>query len=388
MRIHRISCRISRKLFPRFDNHALQVSGKAAANHLLIKTVFINNGMIDPLRMELNSEGEEALYQISHRMWHPVAFEDDVTETPFSFQLLDEMCVAVKLGGQISVFQDLCIHRGTALSLGRVIGDELQCAYHGWRFSAGGACTLIPSRPNRSIPPKAQIRKYSSILCGGLLWVCLRDHVIFPPPVFREWNNPNYRIVRVPTYVWHSSAARRIENFVDFSHFPFVHAGILGLPNKAEIPDHDVIRNNHCLIFELGIEEPTNELKGDQALGVVVKRQPSKYTISMPYSVELNQPLGDHDHFVLFMASSPISRKVTRTFCYCARNYDVGSENDEKFVEFQNVILEQDRVVVESQRPAELPIDLSEELHTKGVDLVSIEYRKWLQELAHLQSAT
>ena len=88
------------------------------------------------------------------------------------------------------------------------------------------------------------------------------------------------------------------------------------------------------------------------------------------------------------MASSPISRKVTRTFCYCARNYDVGSENDEKFVEFQNVILEQDRVVVESQRPAELPIDLSEELHTKGVDLVSIEYRKWLQELAHLQSAT
>jgi len=61
--------------------------------------------MIDRLRMELNSDGEEALYQISHRMWHPVAFEDDITETPFSFQLLDEMCVAVKLGGQISYFK-------------------------------------------------------------------------------------------------------------------------------------------------------------------------------------------------------------------------------------------------------------------------------------------
>jgi vanillate O-demethylase monooxygenase subunit len=43
--------------------------------------------------------------------------------------------------------------------------------------------------------------------------------------------------------------------------------------------------------------------------------------------------------------------------------------------------LEQDRVVVESQRPEELPIDLSEELHIKGVDQASIEYRRWLLEL-------
>jgi vanillate O-demethylase monooxygenase subunit len=44
--------------------------------------------------------------------------------------------------------------------------------------------------------------------------------------------------------------------------------------------------------------------------------------------------------------------------------------------------LEQDRVVVESQRPEELPIDLASELHIKGVDRVSIEYRRWLIELA------
>jgi vanillate O-demethylase monooxygenase subunit len=39
-------------------------------------------------------------------------------------------------------------------------------------------------------------------------------------------------------------------------------------------------------------------------------------------------------------------------------------------------------VVVESQRPEELPIDLSEELHIKGVDRVSIDYRRWLGEIA------
>ena len=46
------------------------------------------------------------------------------------------------------------------------------------------------------------------------------------------------------------------------------------------------------------------------------------------------------------------------------------------------MILEQDRVVVESQRPEELPIDLSLELHIKGVDRVSIDYRRWLGEIA------
>jgi vanillate O-demethylase monooxygenase subunit len=39
-------------------------------------------------------------------------------------------------------------------------------------------------------------------------------------------------------------------------------------------------------------------------------------------------------------------------------------------------------VVVESQRPEELPIDLTQELHIRGVDRVSIDYRRWLGEIA------
>lgn len=331
----------------------------------------------------LNESGEEALYQQSHRMWHPVAFSDDITNTPFRFQLLDRPLIAVRLGGKVSVFKDLCIHRGSALSLGKVIGEEIQCAYHGWRFDGEGQCTFIPSRPSGSIPKKARIEKYQAVEKGGMLWVCLSEDPLFPIPTFNEWADPSYRVVRIPLYDWNTSAARRIENFVDFSHFPFVHPGILGLEDKAEIPDHEVFRNESSIVFELGIEEPTNELKGDAQLDVVVQRKPSKYTISMPYTVELNQPLEEDNHFVLFMASSPMSRKQTRTFCFCARNYDLDPSRDQSYIDFQNLILEQDRVVVESQRPEELPIDLSQELHIKGVDKVSIDYRKWLEELAY-----
>ena len=38
--------------------------------------------------------------------------------------------------------------------------------------------------------------------------------------------------------------------------------------------------------------------------------------------------------------------------------------------------------MVESQRPEELPIDLTQELHIRGVDRVSIDYRRWLGEIA------
>jgi hypothetical protein len=46
------------------------------------------------------------------------------------------------------------------------------------------------------------------------------------------------------------------------------------------------------------------------------------------------------------------------------------------------LILDQDRPIAESQRPEELPVDLSEELHIAGPDRASISYRRRLAELA------
>jgi vanillate O-demethylase monooxygenase subunit len=319
-------------------------------------------------------------------MWHPVAYADDVTDAPMAVRLLDEPLAIVRLQGEVVAFKDLCIHRGTALSLGTVKNGQLECAYHGWRFDSSGACVRIPSRPEGSIPNKARVEKYACEEAAGLVWVCLEPPALFPLPEYRVWGDPDYRTVRIPLYDWNSSAARRVENFIDFSHFPFVHAGVLGNPDKPEIPDHPVTRSDHTISFQLGVEEVPNALKGDSVnedfSANPIQRQPSTYTISMPYSVELDQPLEDGHHFLLFMASCPVGRKETRTFSWCSRNYDLDPATDEEFVEFQRVILEQDRVVVESQRPEELPIDLSEELHIKGVDQVSIDYRRWLLELA------
>jgi vanillate O-demethylase monooxygenase subunit len=88
--------------------------------------------------------------------------------------------------------------------------------------------------------------------------------------------------------------------------------------------------------------------------------------------------------WVVYIAVSPIGPRLCRTFTFMARNYDF-DEGEEKYIQFQLEIAEQDRVVTESQKPEELPIDLSAELHIRGVDMVSLEYRKWLVELMDYQ---
>ena len=335
--------------------------------------------------------GEARLYRALRRFWHPVLWADELADRPVAARLLDEPIVLVRLAGEVRAFRDLCVHRGTALSLGWVDDGCLVCPYHGWTYDPSGICTRIPASHGTNIPAKARILRYAAVEHAGLVWVCLEGGADpeapaagFPLPDFPEWGDPDYRLIKIPQYDWHCSAARRVENFVDFSHFAWVHEGILGDRSNPEIPDHEVYRTDSTLWFRLGIEEPATALKGDTDSDgrEKIQREPSHYTLSMPFTVRLDQPLPDDRHFVLFVASCPISAKETRNFTWNARNYDLEPERDQAFVDFQQLILEQDRVVVESQRPEELPIDLSEELHIKGVDRVSIDYRRWLGEIA------
>jgi hypothetical protein len=51
------------------------------------------------------------------------------------------------------------------------------------------------------------------------------------------------------------------------------------------------------------------------------------------------------------------------------------------YFETMETVYRQDFVIVENQRPEELPLDLSEELHLKGPDAVALEYRKMMREI-------
>ena len=120
------------------------------------------------------------------------------------------------------------------------------------------------------------------------------------------------------------------------------------------------------------MEEPPS-IKTGQPLSVHVT-----WRLFMPFSILWNQELLDGRHFGGFITCTPTGRKLTRTFTHRHLNYDVA---DDELIGLESVITEADRVIAESQRPEELPVDLTAELHIRGADRISIEYRKWLVEI-------
>lgn len=171
-----------------------------------------------------------------------------------------------------------------------------------------------------------------------------------------------------------AAAPRVIENFLDVSHLMYVHEGMLGDSEYSEINDYRVHEVDGTLRTDvIEVYQPDPDGRG---IGVV-----SLYTYEVyhPVSVSLSKGTAGTEHiFYLYLLVLPKNEASSVAFMLMERNYAL-DEPDERFVAFQDVLLEQDRLIVESQKPELLPLDLQAELHLK-CDRLSIAYRRMLQE--------
>jgi phenylpropionate dioxygenase-like ring-hydroxylating dioxygenase large terminal subunit len=328
----------------------------------------------------LTAAGEARLYRAMRYFWHPVLWSSELTDRPKRVVLLGEQLVVARLGSKVVCFPDLCVHRGTALSLGRIEDEQLRCAYHGWTYGADGRCTSIPARHGTNIPTRARLLPHLVAERYGMIWVCLEKEPYFPLPEFPHMDDPRFRFVEVPAYQWKCSAARRIENYVDFSHFAWVHPGILGDPDHPEVADHEVWREGGELRFGYTGFEGKTAVDPDE---VSEHADVLTYRLFLPFTVLLDHHMKSVDkHYILFFSVSPVAPDAAKGFTYMGRDCSFDEKTDQEMLEFNDLVIEQDRRVVESQRPEELPYDLSAELHIKGVDQVSLDYRRWLVAIA------
>jgi hypothetical protein len=81
---------------------------------------------------------------------------------------------------------------------------------------------------------------------------------------------------------------------------------------------------------------------------------------------------------VYFFASQPVDRERCAGYVIIARDYDY-EQPASVLQDFEDTIFNQDRVVVESQRPERVPFDLAAEMHLK-FDAVAIAYRRAKRE--------
>ena len=321
---------------------------------------------------------------IERKLWHPVLACADLPSAPIPASLLgQEVVIWRDAQGKSHAWADRCPHRGAKFSLGRIVGDRLECGYHGWQFAPSGQCTLVPALPTFSPPASHCATVFDVQEVYGLIWVRLEksESVI---PAFAAESDARLRKVNCGPYLVQTSAPRLVENFLDMSHFGFVHEGWLGDREHVAMPDYDLQKTaTGILATNCQAWQPKSNLHSTAGSTVAYT-----YEVNAPYTCILTKApdpstLGAHitdkDNFresiALFVC--PITPELSRVWIRMAMT-DFDSP-DSALQSFQNTIFGQDQPVLESQSPKRLPLDLRAELHTVA-DKASSAYRRYLAD--------
>lgn len=294
-----------------------------------------------------------------------------------------------RLEEEILVLPDTCRHFQAQLSLGKIVrvGERmaLQCAYHGWTFGAGGQCVRIPQLPStRKIPLAANLPALRVEERYGLIWVCLATAPKYPIPDFPEYDDSAFRKITLegqePT---RTSATRMIMGTLDDTHFPWVHEGILGDPDRPEPPHHRVWRAGNELIVEYEADQPASLISTAVTSEAPPPTVKVVYTdhVGMPNVIRLVKDM-DAGRYVIWLSTCPVDFKTTQNFWVFARNYDLEPARDAEYRAMSAHVRLQDKPIIESQRPWLIPPFWTHiEMPMGPGDLPLIEYQRWLQEL-------
>lgn len=308
--------------------------------------------------------------------WLPLAAADEPAEGRcLQVRHFDQVLVLWRGAHGPVAFDDRCPHRGASLSLGRVHGDELECPYHGWRFAPDGRCVAIPATPSFQPPAGHAARAWQTVERHGLVWVApvsAGDAEPFAPPPLAEL--PPRRVLCGPFDVA-TSAPRVVENFLDTAHFGIVHEGGLGERDHLEVPDYEVRAD---ALGRPGVPHYRAWQPQASSAATCGAWIDYRYQLLSPLSALLHKQSaqGDTDEaYVLW--TCPTGRESCRAwFTICTTDTQT---DDETLRSFQQRIFAQDRPVVESQRPRELPL-AGGEVHG-AADRFSAAYRRWLRAI-------
>lgn len=132
-----------------------------------------------PVSKAISAEGDDGLFRQS---WYPVCLSSEVAQgTVIGRGFLDGR-IAIFRGedGVACVTSAYCPHVGADLSVGRVVGNRVQCAFHQWEYDVQGRCvkTGIGDPP----PRNAVLFVFPSVERWGIIWAFNGERPLFELP--------------------------------------------------------------------------------------------------------------------------------------------------------------------------------------------------------------
>jgi phenylpropionate dioxygenase-like ring-hydroxylating dioxygenase large terminal subunit len=322
------------------------------------------------------------------RWWHPVARSSELGDQPIRVLLIGTAWAVARTDAGLLAVVDRCPHRRAPLSAGQVIGDQLQCAYHGWRFGADGRCGLIPALgPDGKIPASAGVRAAWGVTERyGLIWIAPEEPVA-PMIELPDWDDPERSRVDMEVFSGRYGAALLIDNQIDMGHFPFLHAATFGTPAGEVLPPIEIEREPWS--FTARARVPITAAN-DPA--VAAGERPAQqyrdmtYRYQAPFSLELrlDYPVMGGSTLISFFAQPEAE---DRCRFYATLSFDQPGGFDElalaERVKFEYQVVAEDMDLQIRFDDLSLPLGPGAEAHTRA-DKPSIEYRRILRDLLAL----
>lgn len=160
--------------------------------------------------------------------WYVIAWSEEVNRRPLHRTVLGEDVVLYRRqDGTPVALADRCAHRAYPLSAGHLVGDNLQCGYHGFEFDSTGVCVRVPAQER--IPPRARVRVYPLVEAHRWIWIWMGDpdKASTPVPDTHWMTDPAWDRV-THTRMIQCGADLLHDNLLDLTHEAFLHQSSIG----------------------------------------------------------------------------------------------------------------------------------------------------------------
>jgi phenylpropionate dioxygenase-like ring-hydroxylating dioxygenase large terminal subunit len=192
---------------------------------------------------------QEITMSFLRNCWYIAGWADELAEgrlLPRTF--LNEQVVMFRDSkGILQALQDRCPHRFVPLHLGHLMGDRIQCAYHGLSFDCTGACVHNP-HGNGVIPKAARVRAYPMEERHGFAWIWMGDPDRADPSLISDFSAMNPESAHIGKSYLRVKANYVLEtdNILDLSHIQFLHSSSLGSSAVAQGAT-EVVQDGHTV---------------------------------------------------------------------------------------------------------------------------------------------
>ncbi|MET0922285.1 MAG: aromatic ring-hydroxylating dioxygenase subunit alpha [Xanthobacteraceae bacterium] len=298
--------------------------------------------------------------------WYTAAISAELGDKPLARTICNEPLVIYRCGdGQVAALTDRCPHRKAPLSAGEVIGNDIQCGYHGIRFGADGACTHVPG--NAPIGRNFRARSFPVRDMHGLIFVWLGEASLADPaliPDFSENVRPDWAGVSGTIHV-KGNYQLLLDNILDLTHVVFVHkttlagGGVTDTPLEVSV-DGDVVRAQRLMrnVDSAPIYQAARGLHGKIDRWQFLEFRPPIYVRVTLGAREAGSdtPYGTPTHVVL-NSFTPETERTTHYFWSTVRSWaldddkvskiykdmtDLAFAEDTRMVEMQQALIDSD----------------------------------------------